>query len=700
MPEKISIRSVWKSYPTGQGRLSALEDVSFALAEGEFVSIVGPSGCGKSTLLHILTGFERPDRGEALVDGRPIEGPSPRGVLIAQRGSVFPWMTVRRNLLFGAAGRPSDEREALMRRYIDLVGLAGFEDSFPWQLSGGMLQRVEVARALMARPDLLYMDEPFGALDALTRMRMRAELRRILLRDRHTCVLVTHDVEEALHLSDRVVVMTPRPGRVQCVVPVEAPHPRELSSPELVALKERVLRELGLSAGDIERDTSPPPRSLQRAPAPRPRARRGAPPPAAGAEGERADVVVIGGGPAGASAAAILAENGLRVLVLEREPFPRYHVGESLLPALWELWDRLGVTERIETAGFVVKQGIRFGMFDDPEDVVLLGAEFPEYFARPFAYHVDRARFDALLLDNARKKGAEVREGWTVADVSLEDGWVRGVLAAPSGEAPRPIAADVVVDATGRDCLIARKMGWRRPDPSLNKVAHYTQFAGGERGELGDLLPPADRIPGSTTTDVYTTPGGWIWYIPLRDDVVSVGVVLDARGAGRLGAEPETVFEAALAACPRASARLAGARRLLPVQTVSGISYVNESFVGNGFVLVGDASMFVDPIFSAGVTLAVRGGVYAADCIVDAFQHRDFGEARLKSYETRIREPMDRIFQLIRHWYATLEGRRDGDMIRRCREIPWLRERMIVLLSGGYDKMDLESFLLAVREAS
>jgi halogenation protein CepH len=360
------------------------------------------------------------------------------------------------------------------------------------------------------------------------------------------------------------------------------------------------------------------------------------------------------------------------------------------LPALWELWDRLGITEQVEAAGFVVKEGIRFAMFDDPEDVVLLTAEYPEYFPRSYTYHVDRARFDALLLDNARNSGADVREGWTVSDVVMQDGSVKGVLAAPNGEAPRPIAADVVVDATGRDCLIARRMGWRRPDPSLNKVAHYTQFSGGRRSE---------QMAGATT-DVYTVDGGWLWYIPLRDDVVSVGVVLDAHHAGRLGGDPEAVFEAALAACPRVRAQLDGARRILPVQTISGISYINDSFAGNGFVLVGDASMFVDPIFSAGVTLAIRGGVYAADCILDAFQCGDFSEARLKTYESRIRPPMDRIFELIRLWYTTLERRQADDMIRRSRDLPWLRERLVVLLSGGYDKMDLESFLLAVREAS
>jgi halogenation protein CepH len=707
MPDKITVQGVSKSFPTEKGRLSVLEDICFGMAEGEFVSLVGPSGCGKSTLLHILTGFERPDRGEVRVDGRPIEGPSQRGILISQRGSVFPWMSVRRNLLFGVDGRPEEEQESLVRHYIDLVGLAGFEEGFPWQLSGGMLQRVEVARALMARPELLFMDEPFGALDALTRMRMRSELLHILSRDRHTCLLVTHDVEEAIHLSDRIVVMTPRPGRLQCIVEVDAPHPRPLSSAKLVDLKERVLRELGLLSGTGERNMASSPLGLSAAAA-TPRAlasrRRRARPvrtePQPLRASERVDVVVIGGGPGGASAATVLAHNGLKVLVLERESFPRYHVGESLLPALWELWDRLDVTPQIEAQGFAVKQGIRFGMFGDPEDVVLLADEYPAYFPRSYTYHVDRGRFDAVLLDNARQKGAEVREGWTVSDVVLQEGWVTGVLAAPNGAPARRIEADVVVDATGRDCLVARRMGWRRPDPALNKIAHYTQFTGGAARDLRAVLPAANRIPGSTTTDVYTTNGGWIWYIPLSGDTVSVGVVLDAHQAGRLAGDPQSVFERVLTDCTKVRARLDGARRSMPVRTVSGISYINDSFVGNGFVLVGDASMFVDPIFSAGVTLAIRGGVYAADCILDAFQHRDFGAARLKPYESRIRQPMDRIFQMIRHWYAILEGTHEDNMIRRARDIPWLRERLVVLLSGGYEKMDLESFLLAVKAAS
>ena len=247
---KITVRNVSKTFHTGRGGVQALEGIDFQVGEGEFVALVGPSGCGKSTLLNMLAGFDRPDTGEALVDGRPVLAPSRKGVLITQRGSVFPWMNVQRNLGFGVNGMPEAEQESLTRHYIELVGLQGFEQAFPHELSGGMLQRVEVARALMAKPDVLYMDEPFAALDALTRLRMRAELIRILERERHTCILVTHDVEEALHLADRILVISTRPGRIQRTVEVDVPHPRRLSSIRLVALRELVLTELGVTQGE------------------------------------------------------------------------------------------------------------------------------------------------------------------------------------------------------------------------------------------------------------------------------------------------------------------------------------------------------------------------------------------------------------------------------------------------------------------
>ena len=232
MGADVSVKGVWKRFGAGDGEVSALEDMSFTVGVGEFVAIVGPSGCGKSTLLKLLAGFEQPDRGEVLIDGRPVLAPSRRGIMIAQRGSVFPWMTVRQNLDLALDGTPDPDRHQIIAQHVNLVGLAGFEERYPHELSGGMLQRVEVARALVAKPDLLYMDEPFGALDALTRLSVRNELLRILTRDRPTCLLVTHDVEEALHVADRVFVMTPRPAKVARVVEVAVPRPRPMSSRE------------------------------------------------------------------------------------------------------------------------------------------------------------------------------------------------------------------------------------------------------------------------------------------------------------------------------------------------------------------------------------------------------------------------------------------------------------------------------------
>lgn len=413
---------------------------------------------------------------------------------------------------------------------------------------------------------------------------------------------------------------------------------------------------------------------------------------------EEFDVIVMGGGPGGASAAAVLAGEGLRTLVLEREHFPRFHVGESLLPAAWDLWDRIGVSADLEEAGFTVKQGIMFGMFNAPEDVKLLTAEYPEYFSRPWTYHVERAKFDTILLNNARKRGAEVREGWTVKEVLFENDYAAGVMAGPNGEAPREIRAPMVVDATGRDCLLARRLGWRRPDPALNKISHFTHFRGGKRRDPKDVVDIGEILPSSTTTDIHTIEGGWVWYIPLADDIVSVGVVLDAKFAGKLPGGPQEKFDRTVVTCDKVRDWMEGAEQVMPMHTISNISYLNDCFVGNGFVLIGDASMFIDPVFSAGVTLAIRGGVYASECILDCFAHRDFAAARLQPYEDRIRHPMKSIFKMIYNWYQILDRKDANNIISRARQIPLLRERFIVLLSGGYDRMDLDQILAAAAE--
>lgn len=244
--EKIVVEGITKHFVSKQGALSVIDGVSFSVADGEFVAIIGPSGCGKSTLMNIIAGFERQDRGRVKVDGIERAGPSPRGIMISQHGSVFPWLTVQQNLMFGLNGDSRADKITLADHYTAMVGLKGFERAYPHELSGGMLKRVELARALVVKPEILYMDEPFSALDALMSLRMQTELRRILGEERHTVLLITHDVEEAIYMADRIMVLSPRPATIQTSFDVSLPHPRKLSSPEAQGLREAVFKELGL----------------------------------------------------------------------------------------------------------------------------------------------------------------------------------------------------------------------------------------------------------------------------------------------------------------------------------------------------------------------------------------------------------------------------------------------------------------------
>lgn len=246
MRTKIEVRDLTKSFTSDKGVLPVVEGVSLTVQDGEFVAIVGPSGCGKSTLMYMMAGFVQPDSGSIAIDGALRTKPDSRGILISQQGSVFPWLTVRENLMFGLNGHALPDKHSIAEHYADIVGLKGFEDSYPHELSGGMLKRTELARALVVKPEILYMDEPFSALDALMSLRMRTELLRILAKERHTTLLITHDVEEAIHLADRIVVLSPRPTRIQAIFDVPFVHPRKLSSPAAQELRLTILSELGM----------------------------------------------------------------------------------------------------------------------------------------------------------------------------------------------------------------------------------------------------------------------------------------------------------------------------------------------------------------------------------------------------------------------------------------------------------------------
>ncbi len=248
MADKIVIDAIRKGFAKGGATLQVVDGLSLDVGDGEFVAIVGPSGCGKSTLMKIISGFLPPDTGSVRVDGDVVRGPGPGGIVISQHGSVFPWLTVQENLMFGLNTGSADAKRTLADHYAEMVGLKGFEKAYPRELSGGMLKRVEIARALVVKPQILYMDEPFSALDALMNLRMRNELLRILQEERHTVVLITHDVEEALYLADRIMVLSPRPTRIQKSFTVGQPHPRKLSNPALQQMKDDILAELGLTA--------------------------------------------------------------------------------------------------------------------------------------------------------------------------------------------------------------------------------------------------------------------------------------------------------------------------------------------------------------------------------------------------------------------------------------------------------------------
>ena len=244
---KVVIEGVGKVFPTRREELQVLEGVDLTVAAGEFVCLLGPSGCGKSTLLNIVGGFEAPTTGRVTIDGEPVTDPDPRRVFVFQEYGIFPWASVWDNVALGLRDMKDKQAQAeIVQRTIDMVGLSGFERTYPMELSGGMKQRVEVARALAVSPDVIYMDEPFGALDSLTRLQMRSELIRIWEAEKKTILFVTHDVDESIQLAERVVVFSARPGRIREIITVDMPHPRDLGSPEYGRVKNRLYELLGV----------------------------------------------------------------------------------------------------------------------------------------------------------------------------------------------------------------------------------------------------------------------------------------------------------------------------------------------------------------------------------------------------------------------------------------------------------------------
>ena len=246
----IEISSVNRTYfDTSENDVEALKDVSLSVRKGEFLSVIGPSGCGKTTLLRLLAGLDKPESGTITLEGKEIAAPGPQLGYVFQQGSLFPWLTVENNIASGLkARRVYRENKAEVARFVELVGLQGFEKSYPHQISGGMAQRVAIARARINRPDALLLDEPMGALDAFTRADLQDKLLELWKQNGTTMILVTHDVDEAVYLSDRIVIMTPRPGQISEIKDVRLSRPRDRGSVEFMALRGTILEKLHLAS--------------------------------------------------------------------------------------------------------------------------------------------------------------------------------------------------------------------------------------------------------------------------------------------------------------------------------------------------------------------------------------------------------------------------------------------------------------------
>jgi ABC-type nitrate/sulfonate/bicarbonate transport system ATPase subunit/flavin-dependent dehydrogenase len=604
----VRIASLSMSFPGKDAPIDVLADVSIEVRRGEFVCIVGPSGCGKSTLLNIVAGFLPHSQGEVLVEGRPVHGPDPRRIFVFQESAVFPWLTVRDNIGFGLSRRTPAEREKIVAHYVEMVGLAGFENAYPRELSGGMRQRVELARALAANPDIIYMDEPFGALDFLTRLKMRADLTRIWQEERKTVLFVTHDIEEAVQLADRVVVMSQRPATVREVVPITLPRPRDLDAPGYLSARDRIFAAMGI--GHTVGDAQPASRN---------------------AAGPDADVVIIGGGPAGAILGAYLGQAGVSHLVVDKAVHPRPHVGESLICSTTRVFQDIGFLPVLEREGFVRKYGAVWTRAGDPSSRTLRFRPMPHLgVTQEHTYHVDRARFDDLLLAHARVRGSRVLEGMTALGVEFDArGFAASVRVRPDdGGAERVLRGRIVVDASGRGTVLGSQLKLKRSDPLFDQFAVHNWFEGVDRGpaETADFIH----------VHLLPMPRAWLWQIPISATVTSVGIVT-RRDDFATGESPEAFFSRHVATHPGFARRMAGARPLHEFTREGNYSYVMDRFAGDGWLMVGDAARFIDPIFSSGVSVAAESAQRAADAIIAALKADRVDAPAFAAYEKTVR---------------------------------------------------------------
>jgi len=355
------------------------------------------------------------------------------------------------------------------------------------------------------------------------------------------------------------------------------------------------------------------------------------------------DTIIIGAGPSGSASATVLAEHGHRVLVLEREKFPRYHIGESLLPFTFQPLERLGLIDRMRQSSFVRKYSVQFvspsGKASQP--FYFLDRYDRETIAQ--TWQVLRSEFDQMLLENARRKGAQVREETTVTELLKEDHRVVGVRARDKSGETREFHAPLTLDCSGKEAFSPVRNNWRVKDPYLNKVAVWTYYQGAKR-DAG--------IDEGATTVAYVPEKGWFWYIPQHNDMVSVGVVAEGKYLARDGVkEPERIFRREVGQNLWIQEHLACGRQQGPYYLTSEYSYHARHCGSEGLLLAGDAFAFLDPVFSSGVMLALKSGVMAGDAVHEALIARDFSPERFGDYAAKIREGVENMRKLVYAFY-------------------------------------------------
>ncbi len=389
------------------------------------------------------------------------------------------------------------------------------------------------------------------------------------------------------------------------------------------------------------------------------------------------DVIVIGGGPSGSTAATLLAKRGYRVVVFEREHFPRFHIGESLIPFTFPVLERLGILDQMRASHFTKKYGVQFinehGKLSEP-------FRFPDYdpHERSQTWQVVRSEFDEMLLNNSRANGVEVHEGARVLDVLFDGQRAVGVRVKLEGQEEKEVRAQVVVDASGQSSMIMDRMGLREWDPVLKKAAIWSYW----KGALRD-----PGIDGGGTIVIQTKEKkGWFWYIPLHDDIVSVGVVagFDYLFQNRSSKDAETIFNEEVARCPGVQPRIANATRVEDFRIQKEYSYKATQAAGDGWVLIGDAFGFLDPLYSSGVLLAFTSAAMAADAIADALDVNDPSEARLRRWEPEHVKYLERMRRLVCAFY---DGLNFGKLVRKH---PEKKHLITDVLIGNLSKDEID----------